>query len=100
MTDPGLQGLTELPRRMTATLDLRAVGEALTSRAIDATGAATGAIALWDRQHDRLTTLADLEAEEVPLSTPAGRTYPAAGDRSWLPAAGPGAPTPARTGSR
>jgi EAL domain-containing protein (putative c-di-GMP-specific phosphodiesterase class I) len=39
-------------------------------------------------------------AREVPLSTPAGRTSPAAGDRSWRPAAGPAALTPARTGSR
>ena len=39
-------------------------------------------------------------AEELALSTPAGRTYPAAGGRSWHPAAGPAAPTPARTGSR
>ena len=41
-----------------------------------------------------------MPAEEVPLSTPAGRTSPAAGDRSWRPAAAPAALTPARTGSR
>jgi diguanylate cyclase (GGDEF)-like protein len=39
-------------------------------------------------------------AEELALSTPAGRTSPADGDRSWRPAAGPAALTPARTGSR
>jgi EAL domain-containing protein (putative c-di-GMP-specific phosphodiesterase class I) len=39
-------------------------------------------------------------AAEVALSTPAGRTYPANGGRSWHPAAEPAAPTPARTGSR
>ena len=49
MIDPRFQDLSELPRRMTATLDLRALSEDLTLRAIEATGAATGAIALWDR---------------------------------------------------
>jgi EAL domain-containing protein (putative c-di-GMP-specific phosphodiesterase class I) len=39
-------------------------------------------------------------AEELALSTPAGRTYPADGGRSSHPAAEPAAPTPARTGSR
>jgi diguanylate cyclase len=38
-------------------------------------------------------------AEQLELSTPAGRTSPAAGGRSWHPVAGPAAPTPARTGS-
>ena len=75
MTDPRLQDLTELPRRLTATLDLRALAEALTSRAIGDTGAVTGAIALWDRQGDRLTTLADLEAEEVGPRMAPGETY-------------------------
>ena len=75
MTDPRLQDLTELPRRLTATLDLRSLGEDLTSRAIEATGAATGAIALWDRQGDRLTTLADLEAFEIGPRMAPGETY-------------------------
>jgi diguanylate cyclase (GGDEF)-like protein/PAS domain S-box-containing protein len=75
MTDPRLQDLTELPRRMTGTLDLRALGEDLTSRAIEATGAATGAIALWDRQGDRLTTLADLETVTVGPRMAPGETY-------------------------
>jgi diguanylate cyclase (GGDEF)-like protein/PAS domain S-box-containing protein len=75
MTDPRLQDLTELPRRMSATLDLRALGEDLTSRAIEATGAATGAIALWDRMGDRLTTLADLEAFEIGPRMAPGETY-------------------------
>src|SRR5215212_5900030 len=75
MTDPRLQDLTELPRRMTATLDLRALGEELTSRAIEATGAATGAIALWDRLGDRLTTLADLESVAVGPRMAPGEEY-------------------------
>ena len=72
MTDPRLQDLTELPRRMTATLDLRALGEDLTKRAIEATGAATGAIALWDRQRNRLTR------------SPTSRPWPSA--PAWRPA--------------
>ncbi len=60
---------------MTATLDLRALAEDLTWRAIEATGAATGAIALWDRQGDRLTTLADLEAVAVGPRMAHGETY-------------------------
>jgi diguanylate cyclase (GGDEF)-like protein/PAS domain S-box-containing protein len=75
MTDPRLQELTELPRRLTATLDLRALGEDLTARAMEATGAATGAIALWDRQGHRLTTLADLEAFAVGPRVAPGETY-------------------------
>src|SRR4051794_20241106 len=75
MTDPRLQDLTELPRRMTATLDLRALGEDLTKRAIEATGAATGAIALWDRLGDRLITLPDLERLEIGPRMAAGQTY-------------------------
>jgi diguanylate cyclase (GGDEF)-like protein/PAS domain S-box-containing protein len=39
-------------------------------------------------------------AAEAVLSTPAGRTSRADGDRSWRPAAEPAARTPARTGSR
>jgi diguanylate cyclase (GGDEF)-like protein/PAS domain S-box-containing protein len=75
MTDPRLQDLTELPRRLTATLDLRALGEGLTARAIEATGAATGAIALWDRQGDRLTTLADLETVKIGPRMAPGEEY-------------------------
>ena len=75
MTDPRLQDLTELPRRLTATLDMRALAEGLTARAIEATGAVTGAIALWDRYGDRLTTLADLEAVKVGPRMAPGETY-------------------------
>jgi diguanylate cyclase (GGDEF)-like protein/PAS domain S-box-containing protein len=75
MTDPRFQDLSELPRRMTATLDLRALSEDLTRLAIEATGAAIGAIALWDREHDCLTTLADLEAVSVGSAIPPGETY-------------------------
>jgi diguanylate cyclase (GGDEF)-like protein/PAS domain S-box-containing protein len=75
MTDPRLQDLTELPRRLTATLDLRSLGENLTARAIEATGAATGAIALWDRHGDRLTTLADLETVAVGPRMAPGEEY-------------------------
>jgi diguanylate cyclase (GGDEF)-like protein/PAS domain S-box-containing protein len=75
MTDPRFQDLSELPRRMTATLDLHALSEDLTLRAIEATGAAIGAIALWDREQDRLVTLADIEATEVGATIPPGETY-------------------------
>src|SRR3954470_332947 len=75
MTNPRLQDLTELPRRMTATLDLRALGEDLTKRAIEATGAATGAIALWDRLGDRLVTLAHPETFEIGPRMAPGETY-------------------------
>lgn len=75
MTDPRFHDLSELPRHMSATLDLRALSEDLTSRAIEATGAAIGAIALWDREHDCLTTLADLEAVSVGSAIPPGETY-------------------------
>src|SRR5215210_494594 len=75
MTDPRFQDLSELPRRMTATLDLHALSHDLTSHAIEATGAAIGAIALWDRQHDCLTTLADLEAVSVGSAIPPGEVY-------------------------
>ena len=75
MTDPRLHDLSELPRRLTATLDLHALGEDLTSRAIEATGAAIGAIALWDREQDSLITLADLEAVSVGSATQPGGTY-------------------------
>ena len=39
-------------------------------------------------------------AEELALSTPGARTYPANGGRSWHQGAEPAEPTPARTGSR
>ena len=71
MIDSRFQDLSELPRRMTATLDLHALSEGLTQRAIEATGAAIGAIALWDREQDRLVTLADIEVIDVGAS--AGR---------------------------
>ena len=75
MTDPRLQDLSELPRRLTATLDVRALAEDLTQRAIEATGAAVGAIALWDRGHDRLVALADLEAVSLGAAIAPGETY-------------------------
>ena len=75
MTDPRLQDLSELPRRLSATLDLRTLAEDLTARAIEATGAVTGAIARWDRQGDRLTTLADLEVAKVGPRMAPGETY-------------------------
>src|SRR5215210_4330732 len=75
MTDPRIQDLSELPRHMTATLDLPALSRDLTSRAIEATGAAIGAIALWDREHDCLVTLADLEAVKVGSAIATGETY-------------------------
>ena len=75
MTDPRFQDLSELPRRMTATLDLHALSEDLTLRALEATGAAIGAIALWDKEQDRLVTLADIEAIEVGAAVAPGETY-------------------------
>jgi diguanylate cyclase (GGDEF)-like protein/PAS domain S-box-containing protein len=75
MTDPRFQDLSELPRRMTATLDLHALSEDLTQRALEATGAAIGAIALWDKEQDRLVTLADIEAIEVGARVAPGETY-------------------------
>ena len=75
MTDPRLQDLSELPRRMTATPDLHALSQDLTSRAIEATGAAIGAIALWDQEHDCLITLADLDSVSVGSAIPPGETY-------------------------
>ena len=80
MTDPRFQDLSELPRRMTSTLDLHALSQDLTARAIEATGATIGAIALWDRQHDRLVTLADLETASVGASIPPGETYARLGE--------------------
>ena len=75
MIDSRFQDLSELPRRMTATLDLHALSEDLTQRAIEATGAAIGAIALWDREQDRLVTLADIEVIDVGGTVPPGETY-------------------------
>jgi diguanylate cyclase (GGDEF)-like protein/PAS domain S-box-containing protein len=75
MTDPRFQDLSELPRRMTATLDLHALSHDLASHAIEATGAAIGAIALWDREGDCLTTLADLEVVSVGSAIPPGEIY-------------------------
>ena len=75
MTDRRFQDLSELPRHMTATLDLHALSEDLTLRAIEATGAAIGAIALWDKEQDRLITLADIEAIELGATGQPGETY-------------------------
>jgi hypothetical protein len=52
MTDPRFHDLTELSRRMTSSLDVRALTEDLVSWAIHATGAVTAAITLWDRERD------------------------------------------------
>ena len=57
MTDPRFKDLTELSRRMTSSLDLRTLSEDVAPGAIRATGAATAAIALWDRERDVLMAL-------------------------------------------
>ena len=80
MIDSRFQDLSELPRRMTATLDLHALSEDLTLRAIEATGAAIGAIALWDKEQDRLVTLAYIEVIYVGASVPPGETYALLGE--------------------
>ncbi|HYN90659.1 MAG TPA: EAL domain-containing protein [Thermoleophilaceae bacterium] len=75
MTDPRFQCLIELSRRMTSRLDLLTVTEDLVSCAIDATGAATAAIALWDRERDALITLTDIEVVELGSTTRSGEIY-------------------------
>jgi diguanylate cyclase (GGDEF)-like protein/PAS domain S-box-containing protein len=75
MTERRFKDLSELPRRLTGTLDVRALGDDLASRAMEATGAAIGAIALWDRANDRLVTLADLDGVGAGLAVPPGETY-------------------------
>ena len=49
---PRFHDLTKLSRRMTSSLDLRALTEDLVSWAIRETGAATAAITLWDREEN------------------------------------------------
>jgi diguanylate cyclase (GGDEF)-like protein/PAS domain S-box-containing protein len=75
MIDSRFQDLSELPRRMTATLDLHALSQDLTQRAIEATGAAIGAIALLDRYQDRLVTISDIEVIDVGATVRPGETY-------------------------
>ncbi|MGZ8474908.1 MAG: putative bifunctional diguanylate cyclase/phosphodiesterase [Candidatus Limnocylindria bacterium] len=75
MTDPRFQDLTELSRRMTSSLDLSALTEDLVSWAIRATGAATAAITLWDRERDALIALTHLEVVELGMTVPSGEVY-------------------------
>lgn len=75
MTDPRFHDLIDLSRRMTSSLDLLTVTEELVSWAIHATGAATAAIALWDRERDVLVTLTDIEVIELGSTTPSGEIY-------------------------
>ncbi|MEK6228358.1 MAG: EAL domain-containing protein [Actinomycetota bacterium] len=75
MTDPRFQDLIELSRRMTSSLDLLPVTEELVSWAIHATGAATAAIALWDRERDVLMTLTDIEVVELGSTKQSGEIY-------------------------
>jgi diguanylate cyclase (GGDEF)-like protein/PAS domain S-box-containing protein len=75
MTDPRFHDLTELSRRMTSSLDLRALTEDLVSWAIRAAGAATAAITLWDRERDVLVALTHLETVDLGLTVPSGEIY-------------------------
>jgi diguanylate cyclase (GGDEF)-like protein/PAS domain S-box-containing protein len=80
MKDPRFHDLIELSRRMTSSLDLPTVADDLVSWAIGATGAATAAIALWDREHDVLMTLSDIEVLELGCTTSVGDVYARLGD--------------------
>jgi diguanylate cyclase (GGDEF)-like protein/PAS domain S-box-containing protein len=75
MTDPRFHDLIELSRRMTSRLDLRTVTEDVVSGAINATGAATATIAMWDRERDALMTLTAIEVVELGSTTPPGEIY-------------------------
>ncbi len=75
MTDPRFQDLTELSRRMTSSLDLPALTEDLASWAIRATGAATAAISLWDRERDVLVALTNIEVMDLGSTVPSGEVY-------------------------
>ncbi len=75
MTDPRFQDLTELSRRMTSSLDLPALTEDLVSWAIRATGAATAAITLWDRERDVLVALTHMEVMDLGSTVPSGEVY-------------------------
>ena len=75
MTDPRLNDLIELSRRMTSSLDLLTVGDDVLVSAIRATGAAKAAIALWNRDLDLLVTLTDIEVVELGSTTPSGEVF-------------------------
>jgi diguanylate cyclase (GGDEF)-like protein/PAS domain S-box-containing protein len=75
MTDRRFQDLTELSRRMTSSLDLPALTEDLASWAIRATGAATAAISLWDRERDALVALTNVEVMDLGSTVPSGEVY-------------------------
>jgi hypothetical protein len=60
---------------MTSGLDLLTVTADLVSGAINATGAATAAIALWDREHDVRVTLTDIEVVELGSTRRSGDIY-------------------------
>lgn len=75
MTDPRFHDLTELSRRMTSSLDLRALTEDLVSWAIRETGAVTAAITLWDRERNVLVALTHLEIPDLGLKVPSGEVY-------------------------
>ena len=60
---------------MTSSLDLLTVAEDLVSFAIRASGAATAAIALWDRERGVLVTLTDIEVVALGSTTPSGEIY-------------------------
>ena len=75
MTDPRFHDLTELSRRMTSSLDLRALTEDLVSWAIRETGAVIAAITLWDRERDVLMALTHLEVEDLGFTIPSGEVY-------------------------
>jgi diguanylate cyclase (GGDEF)-like protein/PAS domain S-box-containing protein len=65
---------------MTSSLDLSAITEELVSWAIQTTGAATAAIALWDRERDALVTLTDIEVVELGSTTASGDIYARLGE--------------------
>ncbi len=75
MTDPRFHDLTELSRRMTSSLDLRALTEDLVSWAIRETGAATAALTLWDREENVLRALTHLEIADLGLKVESGEVY-------------------------
>ena len=74
MTDPRFHDLIDLSRRMTSTVDLATVTEELVSWAIRASGAATAAIALWDREREVLVTLTATSATEAECSPRGARS--------------------------
>ena len=75
MTDPRLNDLIELSRRMTSSLDLPTVSDDVLTSAIRATGAAKATIALWDRDRDVLVTLTDIDVDELGPTTASGEVF-------------------------